>query len=229
MFILHRVHLSMSVCLPACFVSFLFGILLTFVWLAGSVAFQHTQSYMLSVCRSIPVKQLVMFADRHHDWYSELSPSLVRLISTLLPELCLMEDWLEEEDGSLSISHVVKISRDMDTFTLGWSRHDGNKDKISRFRLKTGYTLLSIMCCSCIECFCKAALHQLNAADPNTLVCLLYLERQPSERLVPYMRDLMMSLRIALDQAIPRQIQVLVRNIWFRLNTVVPRRSGGHT
>jgi integrator complex subunit 2 len=157
-----------------------------------------------SVLESIPIKPLIRLADCHHERYSELSPLLTCLISSLFPELAVAEDWLEEEDSSPNVSQTV-IMKDVEAFLSGWVKYKSNKCKPTHLQL-------------------KRALTTLDTTDPNTLPCLLHLESLDRKYLLRYTNDLMMSLTTALDQTVSRQIQVLLRNIWFRLNSIIPRR-----
>eukprot|EP00118_Oscarella_pearsei_P023506 m.282243 g.282243 ORF g.282243 m.282243 type:complete len:1133 (+) comp40652_c1_seq25:1776-5174(+) len=49
----------------------------------------------------IPVKQLLLLARQHIELYGELYPSLVSLVRTQLPHLCLVDDWLAAEECGL--------------------------------------------------------------------------------------------------------------------------------
>ena len=55
-------------------------------------------AYSPAVLVQIPVKRLLQHAWQHQEAYSTLYPSLLRLTTTHLPQLCLVEDWLKEEE-----------------------------------------------------------------------------------------------------------------------------------
>ncbi|KAJ8044197.1 Integrator complex subunit 2 [Holothuria leucospilota] len=57
---------------------------------------QKPESYSTKLLSQLPVKYLFHEAQRHLSDYASLYPSLLRLLVTHFPHLCLVEDWMEE-------------------------------------------------------------------------------------------------------------------------------------
>ena len=114
-------------------------------YVAGLHASYQLHPLRPSILESIPIKPLIKLADCHHERYGELSPLLTCLSSSLFPELCVVEDWLEEEDSSLSVSQNVKIMKDVEAFLSGWIKHKSNKSKLAQLHLRKGMIVLSVI------------------------------------------------------------------------------------
>ena len=56
------------------------------------------QDYSHSLYSQIPIKYLLQQARKSEEHYRDLYPPLLRLLVTYYPQLCLVEDWLCEED-----------------------------------------------------------------------------------------------------------------------------------
>ncbi|XP_033123286.1 integrator complex subunit 2-like isoform X2 [Anneissia japonica] len=54
-------------------------------------------SYSTDLMTKVPIKYLLHSAQQHQKAYSGLYPSILRLVATHYPHLCLVEDWLSEE------------------------------------------------------------------------------------------------------------------------------------
>ena len=57
------------------------------------------KDYSHSLYSQIPIKYLIQQARNSQVHYRDLYPPLLRLLVTYYPQLCLVEDWLCEEDG----------------------------------------------------------------------------------------------------------------------------------
>ena len=60
----------------------------------GSLA----KAYSPNVLVQIPMKHLLQYARQRQGDFATLYPSLLKLTATHFPQLCLVEDWLKEEE-----------------------------------------------------------------------------------------------------------------------------------
>lgn len=60
--------------------------------------------YPPSLYSAIPIKQLFLLARDREVAYGDLYPTLLRLLTTHYPHLCLVEDWVEEEKEKNTLS-----------------------------------------------------------------------------------------------------------------------------
>ena len=56
------------------------------------------KTYSPNVLVQIPMKHLLQHVRQHQGDYATLYPSLLKLTATHFPQLCLVEDWLKEEE-----------------------------------------------------------------------------------------------------------------------------------
>lgn len=74
-------------------------------------------SYSPHVIHSIPVKRLLLECTKEQAHYAPLYPRLIRLLVTHLPHLCLVTDWIEQEEkensSKLPYSNIAKLSTKM--------------------------------------------------------------------------------------------------------------------
>ena len=61
------------------------------------------QDYSHSLYSQIPIKYLLQQARKSQEHYRDLYPPLLRLLVTYYPQLCLVEDWLCEEDDAVKV------------------------------------------------------------------------------------------------------------------------------
>ena len=57
-----------------------------------------TKAYSPNVLVQIPMKHLLQYARQRQGDFATLYPSLLKLTATHFPQLCLVEDWLKEEE-----------------------------------------------------------------------------------------------------------------------------------
>ena len=55
-------------------------------------------SYSPHVIHFIPVKKLLLQCTKEQALYAPLYPQLIKLLVTHLPHLCLVQDWMEQEE-----------------------------------------------------------------------------------------------------------------------------------
>lgn len=63
------------------------------------------REYTTNLYSKIPMKQLLLFTRGDEQNYGDLYPPLLKYIVTYYPHLCLVEDWMDEEEiGSSSLA-----------------------------------------------------------------------------------------------------------------------------
>lgn len=91
-----------------CLIEFLFGEY--FLILSVVANSHHQRDYSHSIYSQIPIKYLLQQARKSQEQYRDLYPPLLRLLVTYYPQLCLVEDWLCEEDSAESNMQGHKVS-----------------------------------------------------------------------------------------------------------------------
>ncbi|PIK61167.1 putative integrator complex subunit 2 isoform X2, partial [Apostichopus japonicus] len=78
------------------------------------ITHQKPEPYSTKVLSQLPIKYLFREAQRHLSDYGHLYPSLLRLLVTHYPHLCLVEDWMDEatlaEDKMSAPVHQRKVT-----------------------------------------------------------------------------------------------------------------------
>lgn len=69
----------------------------------------HPPDHSRSLYSHIPIKYLLQQARKSQENYRDLYPPLLRLLVTYYPQLCLVEDWLCEEDGTEKHTQELNI------------------------------------------------------------------------------------------------------------------------
>ncbi|XP_065215851.1 integrator complex subunit 2 [Planococcus citri] len=97
-------------------------LLLYYILLYEDVRLSNTQnyananrvvkSYSAEFLSEFPIKYLLQQAQKDQQCYSGLFSSLLRLLATHFPHLSLVEDWLEDEDSSLTFVSTRVISEE---------------------------------------------------------------------------------------------------------------------
>ncbi|XP_028396376.1 integrator complex subunit 2-like [Dendronephthya gigantea] len=150
----------------------------------------HPPDYSRSLYSQIPIKYLLQQARKSQEHYRDLYPPLLRLLVTYYPQLCLVEDWLCEEDGA--------------------EKHTQESNILST----TNLTPLAV----------SQVLANLRQNPTMTMLTLLKLNKQDPRLLIPYVDAVVEGLRMALDPSVCRRVQILLKDLWMKLNTMIPRR-----
>ncbi|KAK7794932.1 hypothetical protein R5R35_005903 [Gryllus longicercus] len=151
---------------------------------AGRVVKSYTPEFL----SELPIRYLLQQARRDQQSYAGLFSPLLRLLATHFPHLCLVEDWLDEEEASELITQVEI------------------RDKLSTSDSNINDVLSQIPQC------------------PSRAVRLLrQLIAMPPTDVWPHASAIIQHLPALLDNRVPRYIQELFKQLWLRLNTVLPR------
>ncbi|CAB4005916.1 Integrator complex subunit 2 [Paramuricea clavata] len=148
------------------------------------------QGYSHSLYSQIPIKYLLQQARKSQEHYRDLYPPLLRLLVTYYPQLCLVEDWLCEEDGAEIQSQETKHS--------------------STTNLTTAVV--------------TQVLSNIHNNPTLAMLALLKLSKLDPRLLIPYVEAVVEGLRVALDPSVCRRVQILLKEMWMKLNTMIPRK-----
>ncbi|XP_071790085.1 integrator complex subunit 2-like [Asterias amurensis] len=159
---------------------------------------QRPQSYSNKLTSQMPIKYLLHEAQRQQPAYAGLYPSLLRLLATHYPHLCLVEDWLGEELTEEEMG--VRKKRKM-----GGADGETGTAKCTPQRLQ------------------NALKHAVD--DPSeSLILLRHLCRLEPHHLMDFAEVLVASLPGQLEEGVPLQVTSLAVKLWRMLNTVMLRR-----
>ncbi|XP_048582667.1 integrator complex subunit 2 isoform X2 [Nematostella vectensis] len=156
---------------------------------------QH-QSYSSGLLAHIPIKYLVHQARARPAEYRGLYAPILRLLFTHYPHLCLVDEWLvEEELMNTPQNQGIALQGDLMVMDV----------QCSPFKLKQAFNI---------------------AHDRPTAAMLLLTKLQTLEpsQLIPYMDPLVRSLPLLLLVPTPRRLLTLCCDIWTRLSTIIPRK-----
>ncbi|XP_066936944.1 integrator complex subunit 2-like isoform X1 [Clytia hemisphaerica] len=101
---------------------------------------KRPQEYSTHLYSIIPIKQLLMEVRSNERSYGHIYPCLLRLLTTHYPSLCLVEDWIDEEEEAQNVSTNQNVPRVMvddsllELFEPALEYHDTQKviTKLSR-------------------------------------------------------------------------------------------------
>ncbi|XP_038059414.1 integrator complex subunit 2-like [Patiria miniata] len=162
---------------------------------------ERPQSYSSKLTSQIPIKYLLHEAQRHQPDYAGLYPSLLRLLATHYPHLCLVEDWLGEELMEEEMGGGVRKKRRV----KGGGEGQRTVAKCSPARLQNA-----------LQHACQ---------DPSeSLLLLRHLCELEPHHLMDFAEVLVGSLPGLLGEQVPRQVVTLAIKLWRMLNTVMLRR-----
>lgn len=145
---------------------------------------RKVEAYPPEFLNDLPIKYLMLQAQRHHNEFAGLFSPLLRLLVTHFPHLSLVEDWIEEE--TYRMPHYSSV-------------------EIGSFHVVQAFEELDI-----------------SAAKAIRLLRLM-LRKSPSD-LWPLADTFTKYIRNILSGSVPRLIQDLYKQVWIRLNTVLPRK-----
>ncbi|XP_061418175.1 integrator complex subunit 2 isoform X1 [Lethenteron reissneri] len=155
---------------------------------------RRPRPYSPALLDQIPVKFLIGQAQRLQQQIGALYPSLLRLVATSQPDLCLVEDWLLEEAAAgtqaLLLRGLLLPARPATITPAALTR--------AFARLRSS------------PCALARALERLSLA--------------PTEQLLALAPALARGLRCLLPPRTPQRLTRLAARIWAALNTATPRR-----
>lgn len=145
---------------------------------------RKVEAYPSEFLNELPIKYLMLQAQRHYNEFGGLFSPLLRLLVTHFPHLSLVEDWIEEE--TYRMPHYSNVA-------------------INTFHVVQAFEEMHI-----------------SAAKVIRLLRMM-LRKSPSD-IWPLADTFIQYIRHILDSKVPRLIQDLYKQVWIRLNTVLPRK-----
>lgn len=150
----------------------------------------RVKAYSQEFLSELPIKYLLQHAQKDQASYSGIFSSLLRLLATHFPHLCLVDDWLERQSHSIGMLYAGGPDQDHLILTEDNIEHG-----------------LSLM----------------NLCPSHTGQVLGNMLDLPPSNLWQFAPIVMKHLRRTLDPSVPRYIQELYKQVWLRLNSVLPR------
>ncbi|XP_075220865.1 integrator complex subunit 2 isoform X2 [Lycorma delicatula] len=154
------------------------------------------KSYGTEFLSELPIKYLLQQAQRDQQSYAGLFSPLLRLLATHFPHLSLVDDWMSEDVATLNNTQQQK--RDQKNSIVG---------------LATGLTEAEI----------DDGLSKMATCPLHTERLLNRMLSTPPTKLWPYAHTIIKHIHNTLELAVPRYIQELFKQMWLKLNTVLPR------
>ncbi|XP_065055164.1 LOW QUALITY PROTEIN: integrator complex subunit 2-like [Rhopilema esculentum] len=158
---------------------------------------KRPMEYSAALYNLMPIKQLLLTARENQHNYEDLYPPLLRLVSKSYPHLCLVEDYMFEEE----------VKEEKSVFLAE------HKSQLSLFNAQV-----------CCNDQLRSVLKDADTAWPKTVLVLSKLVLLRPNQLVEYADALVDSFPFLLKSSVPRKVQSLCSAIWYKLNTVIPRR-----
>ena len=158
----------------------------------------HPKRYSASLINQIPVKLLVHKAQSNPKSCQGLYPALLGLLTTHLPHLCLVEDWMQDA-------------------VFSSTQHPG----VSTFSRKHKLETLSITPNQLFDGLKKsvvnpapALMHLRTLSHPNL----------PADDVITFATALTRGLPFVLNEKVSRRVRQEAQKLWFKLNSVIPRK-----
>lgn len=146
---------------------------------------RQIKSYSTEFLSELPIKYLLQYAQKNQNDFESLFSPLLRLFITHFPHLSLVDDWIDVEDVSKSLTK--------------------SREKITEMHIVEAFEEINIC--------------------PSKLIRLLknMLSKSPIE-LWSLSRIFIRYFKKILEPSVPRLIQELYKQIWTKLNSVLPRQ-----
>ncbi|CAK8692806.1 unnamed protein product [Clavelina lepadiformis] len=160
--------------------------------------------YSSGLINMIPVKFLLHKAQRLPKSCQGLYPALLGLLTTHLPHLCLVEDWMQDLDYLLPNSMTSSILLKGHDFTNSIEK---GRINITAKQLYNGLQ-------KSIVNPAPALMHLQTLSHPNI----------SAEDVIPFADALTSGLPFILDDKVSRRVHQEAQKLWLKLNSIVPRK-----
>ncbi|BES96047.1 integrator complex subunit [Nesidiocoris tenuis] len=160
------------------------------VRLSTSATNRKVKAYSQEFLAELPIKYLLQQAQRDQASYGGIFSSLLRLLATHFPHLCLVDDWMERQSHSIGMLYNV-----------------GNRSKNLELTAENISHGLGLM----------------TSRPSHTGRLLGSMLETPPAKLWKFAPIIIKHFRQALEPTVPRYIQELYKQVWLRLNSVLPR------
>ncbi|KAK7829920.1 hypothetical protein U0070_003375 [Myodes glareolus] len=172
------------------------------------------KSYSSSLMDQIPIKFLIRQAQGLQQELGGLHSALLRLLATNYPHLCIVDDWICEEE----ITGTDALLRRM-LLTSNAKSH-------SPKQLQEGAVLLILPLITAVMMvtFSSLAFSAVPVSHTQVMQIMEHLTLLSASELIPYAEVLTSNMNQLLNSGVPRRILQTVNKLWMVLNTVMPRR-----
>ena len=157
--------------------------------------------YSSRLIDQIPVKLLVHRAQKHPKACQGLYPALLGLLTTHLPHLCLVEDWLQDLDTVFSNPSYHSALTSLPT------RQKSEIIDITPNQLFDGLR-------QSVVNPAPALMHLRTLSHPNL----------PADDVIGFATALTRGLPFVLNEKVSRRVRQEAQKLWFKLNSVIPRK-----
>ncbi|XP_031555845.1 integrator complex subunit 2-like isoform X2 [Actinia tenebrosa] len=154
------------------------------------------ESYSTGLLAHIPIKYLVLQARSRQSEFRGLYAPLLRLLVTHYPHLCLVDEWLIEEEMQ-DKSYLQGVA-------------------------KRGVSGVLNVRCSPLKL--KEALSVVHENPSMAMLILTKLVNIEPSNLIPYTDPLVNALPSIVLPSVPRRVQMLCCELWSKISTVIPRK-----
>ena len=160
--------------------------------------------YSHELFAELPIKFLLQTAERDQDKYGGIFPQLLRLCSTHFPHLCLVQDWLTDDDSRNFEHNSNEIMLLVDVDVASTSNIGDSKETT--------------------ESTVKDAIVNLKECPAKLTLVFKKLIRMPPQDVWQFSELIIGHITDILESRTPYQLQELFNKLWFRMNTVFPRK-----
>ena len=155
--------------------------------------------YTPNLINQIPVELLVFKAQKNPKSCQGLYPALLGLLTTHLPHLCLVEDWMQDLDAVFT-STVMPMP-------LTNNRSKSESVHITPDQLFEGLRQSIV-----------------NPAPALMHLRLLSHSRVSADTIISFTKGLTRGLPFVLNEKVSRRVRQEAQKLWFKLNSVIPRK-----
>ena len=161
--------------------------------------------------------------------YAPLYPQLIKLLVTHLPHLCLVTDWMEQEEKENSSMLIYSILSTVTPFISTGFQSPSLALKIPKSRLTPELVKKGTLSSSLYFYMTKFSLRTvvlatIQSSPLRALIVLQQLANLPLDELTAYHEHITNVIPSLLDNTIPRRILNLYLQIWKELSVTESRR-----
>ena len=162
---------------------------------------ERPKRYSSTLINMIPVKLLLFKAKRQPKCSQGLYPSLLGLLITHLPHLCLVEDWMLDLDCLSSDNVVISMPE--------------NNRSVSKSP--------GLICFSPEQFFSSLRRTAINPAPALMHLRMLTYHKVEADAILKYAPSFTKGLPFLLHAKVSRRVRQEAQNLWHKLHSVIPR------
>ncbi|KAL1132582.1 hypothetical protein AAG570_010534 [Ranatra chinensis] len=169
----------------------------------------RVKSYSQEFLSELPIKYLLQQAQKDQSSYGGLFPSLVRLLATHFPHLCLVDDWMERQSHSIGMLYTRGSGKHIGTLT-----EENVEEGLSKMTMTPSYT--------------GELLGRMLDMPPTLLwkhsaTIIKYLKHTLDPSIPRYIQELYKHVWLRLNSVLPRCLWVMTTNALLMDSSLTPR------